>query len=82
MPHPPLRIWVRPRDQSLQLLYLHYVTMLHMGITLQIYRKEGGAALPPHWLRGPPPLSPTYAPPRRLVMTLAPAVLNAQGSGH
>ena len=56
--------------------------MLHLRITLQMYRKEGGAALPPHWLRGPPPLSPAHAPPRHLVMTPAPAGLNAQGSSH
>ena len=82
MPHPPPHIWVHPRDRSLQLLYLHYVTMLHSRITLQIYRKEGRAALLPHQLRGPPPLSSAHAPPWHLVMTPAPAGLNAQGSGH
>ena len=82
MPHPPLCIWVCPRNQSLQPLYLHYVTMLHLRITLQIYRKEGGAALMPCQLRGPPPLSPACTPPQHLVVTPAPVGSNAQGSSH
>ena len=73
MPHPPPCIWAHLHDRSLQPLYLHYVTMLHMGITLQIYRREG---------RGPPPLSPVHAPPWHLVVTPAPAGSNAQGSSH
>ena len=82
MLHPPPHIWACPRDQSLQLLYLHYDTMLHTEITLQIYRRVGGAALPPCRLRGPPPLSPTHALPWHLVVTPAPAGLNARGSSH
>ena len=82
MPHPPPCIWAHPHNWSLQPLYLHNVTMLHSGITLQIYRKEGGVALPPHWLRGPPPLSPMRAPPQHLVVIPASAGSNAQGSGY
>ena len=63
---PSPRIWVHPHNQSLQPLYLHYVTMLHMEITLQIYRMVGEAALPPRELRGPPPLSPVHALPQCL----------------
>ena len=78
MPHPLPRIWVRPRDQSLQPLYLHYITTLCLMITnLHIYRNEDGAALPPRWLRGPPPLSPAHAPQQQsLVVTPAPAGSN------
>ena len=46
-----------------------------------IYRNEDGAALQPHWLRGPPTLSPVCAPLQQsLVVTLAPVGSNAQGS--
>ena len=82
MPHPPPCIWAHPHDQSLHLLYLHYVTMPHSGITLQIYIKEGGVALLPHRLRGPLPMSPVRAPPLHLVVTSAPVGLNAQRSNH
>ena len=82
MVHPPPHIWACPCDRSLQPLYLHYVTMLHTVITLQIYRRVGGAALPPHWLRGPPPLSPMRALPQHLVVTPAPVGSNAWGSSH
>ena len=83
MPHPPPHIWAHPHDWSLQLLYLHYFTMLHSEITLHIYRKEGGVALPPHRLRGPSPLSPARVLQQlSLVVTLAPVGLNAQGSGR
>ena len=84
MPHPPLCIWAHPRDRSLQPLYLHYIAMLCLAITnLHIYRNEDRVAILPCWLRGPPPLSPTYAPQQQsLVATPAPAGSNAQGSGH
>ena len=84
MPHPPPLIWVCPHDRSLQPLYLHYVTMLYLEImNLHIYRSEDGVALPPHWLRGPPPLSLMHAPQQQsLVATPAPVGSNAQGSGY
>ena len=83
-PHPPPHIWACPHNWSLQPLYLHYITMLCLVITnLHIYRIEDGAALPPHQLRVPPPLTPAHAPQQQsLVVIPAPAGSNAQGSGH
>ena len=84
MPHPPPHIWAHPPNWSLQLLYLHYITMLCLVIiNLHIYRNEDGVALAPHWLRVPPLLTPVHAPQQQSLMaTSAPAGSNAQGSGH
>ena len=50
---------------------------------LQIHRSEDGAALAPHQLKVPPPLTPAHAPQQQfLVATPAPVGLNVQGSGH
>ena len=50
---------------------------------LQMYRSEDGVALMPHWLRVPPPLTPTHAPQQQsLMVTPAPAGSNAQGTSH
>ena len=84
MPHPPPCIWAHPYDQSLQPLYLHYITMLCLVITnLHIYRNEDGVALLPHQLRVPPPLTPVHAPQQQsLMVTPAHVGSNAQGSNH
>ena len=72
MLHPPPHIWTCLCDWSLQSLYLHYVTIMVINRHIyKIYKNQGGAALPPHWLRGPLPLSPVHEPQWHLVVTLA-----------
>ena len=80
----PRIFWACPHDRSLQPLYLHYITMLCLVITnLHIYRNEDGVALPHHWLRVPPPPTPTHAPQQQsLMVTPAPVRSNVQGSSH
>ena len=84
MPHPPLRIWAHPHDWSLQLLYLS--TLYYNSCTftnIQIYRSKDRAALTPHQLRVPPPLTPAHAPQLwSPLATPAPAGSNALGSSH
>ena len=80
MPHPPPHNWACPCDQSLQLLYLQ--CYVYKSTHLQNYKNQGGAALPPCWLRGPLPLRPTHAPEWHLVATPAHAGSHTQGSGH
>ena len=82
MPHPPLHIWARPCDRSLQPLYLPTLYYNHCTL-LQIYTCGDCVALLPHQLRVPPPLTPMHAlrPPSPSV-TPAPTGLNIPGSGH
>ena len=77
----PTYLGASPQLESTTTLFTLYYNA--MVINQHIYRNVGGAALPPHRLRGPLPLSPTRAPRQQsLVVTPAPAGLNAQLSGH
>ena len=69
-------------EPTTALFTLYYNAMLS-NYNLHIYRNEDGAALPPNWLRVPPPLTPAHAPQQQsLMVILAPAGSNTQGSGH